>query len=55
MLDLIQAPSNSTTTAQSPIRILLVEDDAEIARMLGDTLTENRFAVRFSRARLEEM
>jgi two-component system OmpR family response regulator len=48
MLDLIQASSVSATTGQSPIRILLVEDDAEIAQMLGETLAENGFAVRFA-------
>jgi two-component system OmpR family response regulator len=48
MLDLNPVSSVSKSTAQEPIRILLVEDDVEIAQMLGDTLTESGFAFRFA-------
>jgi len=53
MLDLIHASSVSKAPAQGPVRILLVEDDAEIAQMLGDTLTESGFVLRFANSAQE--
>jgi two-component system OmpR family response regulator len=39
-------PSIHHTSADSPIRILLVEDDAEISRMLAEVLLANGFVAR---------
>ncbi|WP_199175501.1 response regulator [Telmatospirillum siberiense] len=39
-------PVPHANATDAPTRILLVEDDAEIARMLSDVLTENGFAAR---------
>jgi two-component system, OmpR family, response regulator len=53
MFDLAQKSSASTEFAQGLVRILLVEDDVEIAQMLGETLTESGFALRFANSAQE--
>ncbi len=53
MFDLSRKSSIPTKSEQSLIRILLVEDDVEIAQMLGDTLTESGFALRFANSAQE--
>jgi two-component system, OmpR family, response regulator len=47
------AQKSSGESAQGLIRILLVEDDAEISQMLGETLTESGFALRFANSAQE--
>jgi two-component system, OmpR family, response regulator len=53
MLDLAQVSAAPATTSQRPVRILLVEDDVEIARLLGETLTDNGFVPRFAKSATE--
>ena len=53
MLDPAQAPAGPATTSQRPVRILLVEDDVEMARLLGETLTENGFVPHFAKSATE--
>src|ERR1700730_16324832 len=38
-----QIPSSGPASTDAPVRILLVEDDAEISRMLTEILAENGF------------
>src|SRR5882757_7274767 len=53
MFDPVQASAAAATTSQRPVRILLVEDDVEIARLLGETLTENGFVPHFAKSATE--
>jgi two-component system OmpR family response regulator len=53
MLDPAQASAAPATTSRRPVRILLVEDDAEIARLLGETLEESGFEPHFARSATE--
>jgi two-component system OmpR family response regulator len=53
MLDLVQALAAPAAMSQRPVRILLVEDDVEIARLLGETLTDNGFVPRFAKSATE--
>jgi two-component system, OmpR family, response regulator len=53
MSDPVQASAAAATTSQRSVRILLVEDDVEIARLLGQTLTENGFVPHFAKSATE--
>jgi two-component system, OmpR family, response regulator len=53
MLDPAQASAAPSMMSRRPVRILLVEDDAEIARLLGETLKENGFEPLFAKAATE--
>jgi two-component system OmpR family response regulator len=53
MPDPAQAPAAPATTSQRPVLILLVEDDVEIARLLGQTLTDNGFLLHFAKSATE--
>jgi two-component system OmpR family response regulator len=53
MLDPAQLSAAPAAMSQRPARILLVEDDAEIARLLGETLTDNGFVPWFANSATE--